>query len=81
MAFDLEDAEQSTAEIDRARVLARAERDGAAFRRERAQELLRMLVGAVLAPHCPEHRPLERVGVATQKLAHASNLLGCETDL
>src|SRR5207245_828054 len=59
VAFDLEDAEQSTAEIDRARVLARAEGDRAAFRRERAQELLRMLVGAVLAPHGPEHRPLQ----------------------
>src|SRR2546421_365716 len=54
VALDLEDAEQAVAELDGAGVLAGTERDARAGRRQRAQQGLAVLVGAVLAPHRAE---------------------------
>ena len=59
--LDLEGADQAAADVDRARVLPRAEHDRLALGRQRAQELLGVLVGAVLAPHEREHRELDLV--------------------
>src|SRR6266545_7039117 len=81
VALDLERAEQTIAEIDGAGVLAGTKHDARAFCRQRAEQLLRMLVGAVLAPHRAEHRPLERVGFAAHQLAHAGALEWSEADL
>src|SRR5438552_517864 len=81
VALDLESAEQSVADIDGPRVLAGAERDVRSLRRQRAEQLLRALVGAVLAPHRAEHRPLERVRLATHELAHAGALERRQADL
>jgi hypothetical protein len=66
VALDLEHAEQSVAEVDRAGVLARAERDARAGGRQRAEQRLAVLVRAVLAPHRAEHAPLERVRIAAE---------------
>src|SRR5207302_6197142 len=75
VALDLEDAEESIAEIDGARVLARSHGDGRAARGQRPQELLGVLVRAVLAPHRAEHRPLERVRLAAAEIAHEGSLV------
>jgi hypothetical protein len=81
VALDLERAEQTATEVDGAGVLARSDGDARSLRGQRAQQLLRMLVGAVLAPHRAEHRPLERVRLAAHELPNAGGLEGCETDL
>src|SRR5438128_9768651 len=75
MALDLEDAEEPSAQVDRAGVLARTDGDRRATRGQRAQQLLRMLVRAVLAPHRTEHRPLERVRLAAHEIAHQGSLV------
>src|SRR5258706_12287937 len=81
VALHLEGAEQPVTEIDGAGVLSGAERDAGAFRRQCAEQLLRMLVRAVLAPHRAEHRPLECVRLAPGELAHAGALKRSEADL
>ena len=60
---------QPVADVDRARVLARAHHDARALGRQRAQQLLGVLVGAVLAPQQREHRQLDLVGRAAELLA------------
>ena len=74
VALDLEHAEQPVAEIHRAGVLTGTDRHAQARRRERTQELLRMLVRAVLAPHRAEHRPLKMIRFATDELADPGSL-------
>ena len=81
VALDLERAQQAAADIYRAGVLARTDRDARPSRRQRAQQLLRMLVRTVFAPHRAEHCPLERVRLAADELAHADGLEWCEADL
>src|SRR2546427_12072293 len=75
MALDLEDAEEPSAQVDAAGVLAWTDGDRRPARRQRPQELLRMLVRAVLAPHRTEHRPLELVRLATDEIANESSLV------
>ena len=59
--LDLERHGLAVADVDRARVLARAHHDPRALGREPAQELARVLVGAVLGPEQREHRKLDVV--------------------
>ncbi len=69
VGLDLERARQPAAHVDRAGVLARAHEHVAALGRQRAQELLGVLVGAVLAPQQREHRELDLVRGAAELLA------------
>ena len=54
---------------DRARVLARAHQQVRALRGQAPEQLLGVLVGAVLGPHQREHGQLEAVGLAPELLA------------
>ena len=81
VALHLERAQEPVTQIHRAGVLAGSDGDARTRRRQRAQELLRMLVGAVLAPHRAEHRPLEMIRFATDELADARSLEGCQSHL
>ena len=72
--LDLEGDHPAVADVDRARVLARAEREPRALGRQRAKQLLGVLVGAVLAPHQREDRELDLVGLATELLADQREL-------
>src|SRR4029079_7887370 len=65
VALHFERAEETVAKVDRSGVLTRADSDARSGRRKSAEELLRVLVGAVLAPHRAEHRPLKVVRLAT----------------
>ena len=67
--LDLEGDDPAVADVDRAGVLAGAEREPRALGRQRAQQLLGVLVGAVLAPHQREDRELDLVGLAPELLA------------
>src|SRR5205085_8608063 len=49
--LDLEGDGEAAADVDGAGVLAGAHQDGGSFGRQRAQQQLRVLVGAVLGPH------------------------------
>ncbi len=64
--LDLEGDGEAVSDIDRAGVLARADEDVPALGRQAAQELLGVLVGAVLGPHQRQHRELDVAGFATQ---------------
>src|SRR5437667_11002146 len=68
VALDLEHRGQPTADVDRARVLARALQRPRAPGRQLAQEGARALVRAVLGPHDREHAELlERGGAPEQR--------------
>ena len=67
--LDLERDRHAVAHVHRARVLARAHQQVRALDRQAAQQLLGVLVGAVLGPHQAEHGQLEPVGVAPHLLA------------
>ena len=67
--LDLERDRQPVADRDDAGVLARTGDDAFAGGRERAQQRLRALVRAVLAPHDAEHGELEVVGIAAAEPA------------
>ena len=69
--LDLERHRQAVADVDDPGVLARAHQQVRALGGQLAQQLLRVLVGAVLRPHQREHRQLERVRLAAQALADA----------
>ena len=69
--LDLERDRQPVAHVDDAGVLARAHQQVRTLGRQHAQQLLRVLVGAVLRPHQREDRQLERVRLAAQALADA----------
>ena len=58
--LDLEGDRQAVAHRDRAGVLARAHQQVRALGGQAAEQLLRVLVGAVLGPHQREHGQLER---------------------
>jgi len=73
--LDLERDDPAVADGHRAGVLARAERQPRALGRQRAQQLLGMLVGAVLAPHEREDRELDVVGLAPELLADERELV------
>ena len=62
--LDLEGAHQAAADVDRAGVLAGAHHHVRALGRQRAQQLLGVLVGAVLAPQQREHRELDLIRLA-----------------
>ena len=66
--LDLERDGQAVAHVDGARVLPRAHDDVLALRRQRPEQLLGVLVGAVLAPQQGEHRELDLVGLAAELL-------------
>ena len=66
--LDLERHREAVADVDRAGVLARAHQHVRALGGQLAQQLLRVLVGAVLRPHQREHRQLERVRLAAELL-------------
>src|SRR5215207_4745111 len=69
--LDLERCRQAVADVDHARVLARPHQDVRTLGRQQPQQLLRVLVRAVLRPHQREHRQLERVRLAPHALADA----------
>src|SRR5207248_332 len=73
--LDLERAREPAADVHRAGVLARPDYHVRAAAGERAQQLLRVLVRAVLAPQQRVHRQLERVRGAALLLAHELVLL------
>jgi len=62
--LDLEDDRQAVADVDGARVLARALQNVRAFRRQLAQQRLRRLVGTVLAPERAEHADFQVVRIS-----------------
>ena len=70
--LDLERAHQPAADVDRAGVLAGAHHDVLALGRQRAQQLLRVLVRAVLAPQQRVHRQLDLVRRPALLLADSS---------
>ena len=70
MRLDLERAGQPAARIDRAGVLARAHQHRRPLGRQRHQQLLGVLVGAVLTPQQREHRQLDLVRLAAELLDH-----------
>ena len=69
--LDLERHRQAVAHVHDAGVLARAHQHVRALGGQHAQQLLRVLVGAVLRPHQREHGQLERVRLAAEALADA----------
>jgi hypothetical protein len=69
VGLDLEGAYQAASHVDRAGVLAGAHHHVLALRGQCAQELLGVLVGAVLAPQQGVHRQLEDVGCGALLLA------------
>ena len=71
VALHLEDGDLAVADVDHARVLARAVHDPGGLGREFGEVDLRGLVGAVLAPHDREDAELDEVRRA------AENLRGC----
>ncbi len=66
--LDLEGHRVAAADVDRARVLARAHDDARPLGGQAAKELSRVLVGAVLRPEEREHRQLDVVRLAAQLL-------------
>ena len=66
--LDLEGDRVAVADVDRAGVLARAHHDARALGRQAAEQLSRVLVGAVLGPKQREHRQLDVVGLAPELL-------------
>ncbi len=69
--LDLEGHREPVPDVHHARVLAGAHQQVRPLDRKLAQQLLRMLVGAVLRPHQREHGQLQRVRVAPEALADA----------
>ncbi len=83
VGLDLERAHEAPADVDGAGVLARAHHHVGALGGERAQELLGVLVGAVLAPHQRVHRELQliwRPPARALLLAHERVLLARESE-
>ena len=66
--LDLERNGQATAHIDRAGVLARTHDHVRPLGGQSAQQLARVLVGAVLGPHQAEHGQLDAVRLPAQAL-------------
>ena len=79
--LDLERARQAAADRHRAGVLARPHHDARALGGQRAQQLLGVLVGAVLGPHQREDGELDLVGLALHVLDDAVVLLVGEAQL
>ena len=79
--LDLERAREPAAERDRAGVLPRAHHHAAALDRQRAQQPLGVLVGAVLRPHQREDRELDLVRLALHVLDDELVLAVGETEL
>jgi hypothetical protein len=73
--LDLEGADQPAADVDGAGVLAGAHDDVAALGRQRPQQPLGVLVGAVLAPQQREHGELDPIGRALE-LVEDQGVLG-----
>ena len=68
VGLDLEGDRVAVADVDRAGVLAGAHHHPLALGRQPAQQLARVLVGAVLGPQQAEHRQLDVVRLAAQLL-------------
>ena len=66
--LDLEGDAEPAADVDHAGVLARAHEHVRALGGQPAQQLLGVLVGAVLGPHQREHRQLDVAGLAAEAL-------------
>ena len=66
VGLDLEGDREAAADVDGAGVLAGAHHEPRALRRERAQQRLGVLVGAVLGPQQREHRELDLDRLAVQ---------------
>ena len=66
VGLDLEGDRVAVADVDRAGVLARPHHHPLALGRQPAQQLARVLVGAVLGPEQAEHRQLDAVGLAAR---------------
>ena len=66
--LDLECDRPAAADVDGARVLARTHEHARTLGRQGSQQLLGVLVGAVLAPEQREHRELDLVGLAPELL-------------
>ena len=78
MALHLEDRHEPFADVDDAGVLARALHDDLAGRRQRAQPLLRALVGAVLVPHRREDAELGQRRLAPDEIEDALIFVGLQ---
>ncbi len=65
--LDLEDDRQPLADVDRPGILPGADQDPLAAGRQEAEQWARVLVGAVLAPHGPEHPELHRIRLAAER--------------
>ena len=78
MALHLEDRDKPVAYIDDAGILARALDDDLAGSRQRAQPLLRTLVGAMLVPHGGEDTELGQRGLATDEVEDALVFVGLQ---
>jgi hypothetical protein len=74
VAFDLEGDRLAVAEVDDARVLARALQDPAAAGRKPLQQPCRVLVAAVLRPEQREYGELEVVRAAAEQLPDSVEL-------
>ena len=66
VGLDLEGDREAAADVDRAGVLAGAQHEPRALGRQRPQQRLGVLVGAVLGPQQREHRQLDLVGLALE---------------
>src|SRR4029079_3839611 len=71
VALDLEHDREPVAGVHRTRVFAGAHQYARALRGQLPQQLLRMLVAAVLAPEQREHRQLQLVRLPAQELDDA----------
>jgi hypothetical protein len=74
VALDLERDRETVAQVEDARVLARALQDAGAARGQPAEERCGVLVPAVLGPQEREHRELEVVRVAPEQRADSLEL-------
>jgi hypothetical protein len=72
--LDLERDRLAAAEVDHARILARALKDAFAAAREPLQQQRRVLVAAVLRPEQREDRELEVIRLTLEQLADTAEL-------
>ena len=81
MRFNFESSDQAVADVNDARVFARALHNELAARRQALQVNFARLVGAVLAPHHAEDAQLGDVWLAAEDLLDAGVFVGGEAVL
>ena len=78
MDFDLEGDSPAVADVDNACVFAGTLQHAWALGGELAQEGLRVLVAAVLAPHRARHAKFDHCGRAAKHSAELTKFVACE---